>query len=66
VFKIQALISSSGGLEMLFENQKKIDIEIPTQTSSGSPVDIAFLVDYLANRVMKDSRKELFILHGSV
>jgi Urm1 (Ubiquitin related modifier) protein len=51
---------------MLFENKKKIDVNIPTQSSSGSPVDIAFLVDYLASQVMKDSRKELFIQHGSV
>jgi ubiquitin related modifier 1 len=51
---------------MLFDNQKKHDINVTDKDSSGSPMNVSGLVNYLSDHVMKDSRKELFILHGSV
>jgi len=51
---------------MLFANQRTQTIALPRVDSTGSPVDISFLVQYLCERVMKDSRKELFVLDGTV
>jgi ubiquitin related modifier 1 len=51
---------------MLFDNQKKYEIDVSQKSATGSPMDISGLVNYLSDHVMKDSRKELFILHGSV
>ena len=56
----------SGGLEMLFDNQKKYEINVSQKGSTGLPMDVSGLVNYLSDHVMKDSRKELFILHDSV
>jgi Urm1 (Ubiquitin related modifier) len=62
----------SGGLEMLFSNQKKHSLEVPTTTTSSkadstpAPRTLQFLVDYLCETVMTDSRKELFVLDGTV
>lgn len=52
---------SSGGLEMLFDDQKRVSIELPTAEAEGKPT-LAFLIGYLCKNVMKDTRKELFVL----
>jgi ubiquitin related modifier 1 len=57
---------SSGGLEMLFGNQKKYSITLPAKDESGAPANVAFLVRYLCDKLMKDPRKELFILDDAV
>lgn len=51
---------------MLFDNEHKHKIQIPARDSEGAPTNIAYLVRYLCNHVMKDKRKELFVLDGSV
>jgi ubiquitin related modifier 1 len=51
---------------MLFANQRMFKIAIPQMDSAGKPVDLSFLVHYLCERVMKDSRKELFVLDNTV
>jgi hypothetical protein len=56
----------SGGLEILFGNQKKHSITLPAKDESGAPSNIAFLVRHLCNKVMKDPRKELFVLDDTV
>jgi hypothetical protein len=56
----------SGGLEILFGNQKKYSITLPAEDESGAPSNVAFLVRYLCDRVMKDPRKELFVLDDTV
>jgi hypothetical protein len=56
----------SGGLEMLFSNQKRHVISIPATKDNGKPVNIEFLVDYLVKNLMKDPRKELFVLDNQV
>lgn len=58
--------SGSGGLEMLFSNQRQHSISLPTRLSDGSQPNIAYLLQYLVENVMKDERKELFILEDNV
>ncbi|OAL49082.1 ubiquitin related modifier 1 [Pyrenochaeta sp. DS3sAY3a] len=63
---ISITIEFSGGLEILFANQKKYSLSLPTKDDSGAPANVAFLVRYLCENVMKDPRKELFVLDGTV
>ncbi|KAF2180949.1 ubiquitin related modifier 1 [Zopfia rhizophila CBS 207.26] len=63
---IPITVEFSGGLEMLFSNQRKHQLSIPTKDEAGSPSNIAYLVKYLCENVLKDPRKDLFILDGSV
>lgn len=51
---------------MLFSNQKTHIVELPSQDENGNAVTLAFLIDYLSKNVMKDSRKEMFILDDHV
>ncbi|PNH37859.1 hypothetical protein VD0004_g8932 [Verticillium dahliae] len=55
-------VEFSGGLEMLFEDQRKHAVSIPSRSEDGQPATIAHLIDHLCKNVMKDSRKELFVL----
>lgn len=59
-------IVDSGGLEILFSNERKHNISLPVQLNDGNPPNIAFLLQYLVENVMKDERKELFILEDNV
>jgi ubiquitin related modifier 1 len=56
----------SGGLEMLFSNERKLSLSIPAQNKDGQAANVAFLIDYLCEKEMKDPRKDLFVLDGSV
>jgi ubiquitin related modifier 1 len=56
----------SGGLEMLFSNESKHKIQIPGRDKDKVPVNIGYLVRYLCDNTMKDKRKELFVLDGSM
>lgn len=47
---------------MLFSDQRQHALKLPLQGSDGKAVNIAFLIDYLCENVMQDSRKELFVL----
>lgn len=51
-----------GGLEMLFSDQRQHKLTIPAHDKDSKPVTIAYLIDHLCQHVMKDSRKELFVL----
>lgn len=51
-----------GGLEMLFSDQRQHKLVIPAHDKDSKPVTIAYLIDHLCQHVMKDSRKELFVL----
>jgi ubiquitin related modifier 1 len=51
---------------MLFSNQKTHKMEIPSEDEDGKAVTLAFLIHYLCKNVMKDTRKEIFILDGHV
>ncbi|KAF2844930.1 ubiquitin related modifier 1 [Plenodomus tracheiphilus IPT5] len=63
---IPMTIEFSGGLEMLFANQKKYTLALPAQDEAAQPANVAFLVRHLCERVMKDPRKDLFVLDGTV
>ena len=56
----------SGGLEMLFGNESKHTIQVPARDVGNAPINVAYLVRYLCEDVMKDKRKELFVLDGSM
>jgi ubiquitin related modifier 1 len=60
------LTPHSGGLELLFANQKKYSLSVPAKDESGAPANAAFLVRYLCDHVMKDPRKEMFVLDDTV
>lgn len=60
------IIRYRGGLEMLFNNQNRHQLSLPSRDGDGNPVNVMFLVDYLCQHVMKDSRKELFVLDGGM
>jgi ubiquitin related modifier 1 len=66
LFTVQALTTCSGGLEILFSNQKKYSLSIPAKDEAGAPVNVAYLVQHLCDKVMKDPRKELFVLDDTV
>ena len=51
---------------MLFSNQKIHNLSVPKHDEEGKLSNIAFLVRYLCQNVMKDQRKELFVMDGSV
>lgn len=47
---------------MLFADQKRHELVLPSVNKEGKPATIKFLMDYLCEHSMKDARKELFIL----
>lgn len=51
---------------MLFSNQRTHKVEIPSEDEDGKSVTLAYLIQYLCKNVMKDTRKEMFILDGHV
>ena len=52
---------------MLFSNIRKHNISLPAHLSpDGSPPNITYLLKYLIDNVMKDERKELFVLEENV
>ncbi|KAJ8113592.1 hypothetical protein OPT61_g4310 [Boeremia exigua] len=59
-------VEFSGGLELLFANQKKYALSIPSKDEAGAPSNVAFLVRYLCDEVMKDPRKDMFVLDDTV
>ena len=59
-------MKSSGGLEMLFLDERKHKLSVPVKDDKGSAVTVGWLVDYLCEKVMKDTRKEMFVLDGHV
>lgn len=51
---------------MLFSNERKLSFTIPAKDENGTRPNIAFLVRHLCDTVMKDPRKELFVLDDTV
>ncbi|PCH36894.1 ubiquitin-like modifier 1 [Wolfiporia cocos MD-104 SS10] len=63
-------VEFSGGLELLFSNQRKHDISLPERVpadghESGRPVDIAYLILWLRDNLLQE-RAELFVENDSV
>ena len=63
---INITVEFSGGLEMLFDNKPKHSITLPTTTAEGSTPNIAYLIKHICDNIMKDPRKELFLLDGAI
>lgn len=51
---------------MLFANERKHSLAVPAKTSDGKQPTIAWLIRYLVDNLMQDTRKELFILDDHV
>lgn len=51
---------------MLSSNKKRHSLSIPATKEDGKPANISFLVDFLVKNLMKDPRKELFVLDNQV
>ena len=69
VSKINVMIDlygHSGGLELLFSNQRNHKVSLPAQDQDGKPSNIAFLIKHLCENLMTDQKKELFLLDESV
>ncbi|EFR03287.1 hypothetical protein MGYG_06289 [Nannizzia gypsea CBS 118893] len=59
-------VEFTGGLEMLFSNERVHKIALPSRDPNGSIANISYLVKYLIENVMKDPRKELFVVDDAV
>jgi ubiquitin related modifier 1 len=44
----------------------KHPVSLAKDADEGKPPTVGFLVKYLCDHLMKDSRKELFVLNGNV
>ncbi|KAI1802284.1 ubiquitin related modifier 1 [Daldinia bambusicola] len=62
VSKISINVEFTGGLEMLFSDQRRHSISLPATNKDGKPTTIADLIHHLCEHTMKDSRKDLFVL----
>lgn len=51
---------------MLFANERKLSLSIPVHDDAGAPSNVAYLVRHLCDNVMKDPRKDMFVLDGTV
>lgn len=56
----------SGGLELLFGNERKHKVSLPACMEDGNPTNIAYLLPYLVDNLMQDQRKEMFIMEDNV
>ncbi|KXJ92958.1 ubiquitin-like modifier 1 [Microdochium bolleyi] len=60
--EIKVVIEFSGGLEMLFSDKRHHTLSLPAKDIAGSPITIAWLIQYLCQNTMDDPRSELFVL----
>jgi ubiquitin related modifier 1 len=51
---------------MLFSDEKKHKLTVPSKDDHEKPATIKFLVNYLCENLMKDPRREMFVLDDSV
>ena len=51
---------------MLFSDQRKHSLQVPAKDDKGIAVTVGWLVHHLCEEVMKDTRKEMFVLDGHV
>ena len=67
IAKIPLTIEFTGGLEMLFSHTRLHQILLPSiDPSTQRPGTVGYLVHWLCENLMVDSRKELFMLDGRV
>lgn len=63
---LRTLMACSGGLDMLFSNQRKHSVSLPAIDENGKPSNMASLVRHLCKYVMKDPRKEFFVVDDAM
>ncbi|RMX77506.1 hypothetical protein D0869_09838 [Hortaea werneckii] len=64
---IDLKVEFTGGLEMLFSDQRKHHISLPSKDpASGQPSNVAFLIHWLCENLMRDPRRDMFVLEGTV
>ncbi len=51
---------------MLFSDERKHQISVPAKDGKDNAVTVGWLVEYLCDEVMKDTRKEMFVLDHHV
>lgn len=56
---------TSGGAELLFGNVREHAVEVPSQTPDGRPSDVAFLIHWIQDNLLKE-RVDLFIENNTV
>ncbi|ERS95722.1 ubiquitin-related modifier URM1 [Sporothrix schenckii 1099-18] len=61
---IPIVVEFSGGLEMLFADQKRLDMQLPVLDTQGQPATVGFLISHLCATAMSDGRKDLFVLEA--
>lgn len=63
---VALLIHSSGGLDALFSNQRKINLFLPARNEMGQPADMNFLIGHLCEHHLTDHRKDFFVLDNTM
>ncbi|KAL3425671.1 ubiquitin-like modifier 1 [Phlyctema vagabunda] len=63
---IPIVVEFTGGLEMLFSDQRKHKLTVPAKDENEKAVTVGWLVHHLCNEVMKDTRKDMFVLDDHV
>ncbi|KAL9108948.1 MAG: hypothetical protein Q9227_006344 [Pyrenula ochraceoflavens] len=59
-------VEFTGGLEILFSNENKHKVTLPAKDEKSAPVNVAYLIRYLCDNLMKDQRRELFVVDDAV
>ncbi|KAK7062809.1 Ubiquitin-related modifier 1 [Paramarasmius palmivorus] len=73
---ISVRVEFGGGLELLFSNEKRHNVTLPTQVPKNNdtksqlngdtkPADVDYLIHYLRDHLLKE-RAELFMENGTV
>ncbi|KAI0427427.1 Urm1-domain-containing protein [Xylaria sp. FL1042] len=60
--ELSIIVEFTGGLEMLFSDQRRHALSVPALDKGNKPVTVAYLIEYLCEHTMRDTRKELFVL----
>ncbi|KAK3906422.1 ubiquitin-related modifier 1 [Staphylotrichum tortipilum] len=63
---IPITVDFSGGLEMLFDNQRRHAVDLPAADPGGKPATIVLLIDHLCKHLMKDPRTDMFVLDNHI
>ncbi len=66
VINVALLTYSSGGLDALFSNQRKINLSLPARDEMEEPASMSFLIRHLCEHHMTDHRKEFFVLDDTM
>jgi len=51
---------------MFFSDKRKHELSVPAKDDKDNAVTVGWLVSHLCEKVMKDTRKEMFVLDGHV